>query len=77
MKNPHLVASEIIKLFLYSNKKALEDFYGFKIDENLDSYEVMLLIGQERKFLLKGGITDENRTSMQIIRDWQKGKLRI
>ena len=77
LKNPHLVASEIIKLFLYSNKKALEDFYGFKIDENLDSYEVMLLIGQERKFLLKGGITDENRTSMQIIRDWQKGKLRI
>jgi hypothetical protein len=77
LKNPSLVASEIIKMFQESNKKALEDFYRFKIDENWDSYEIMLRIGQERKFLLKGGITDEHRTAMQIIRDWQTGKLRI
>lgn len=77
LKNPSLVASEIIKMFLVSNKKALEDFYRLKIDENWDSYEIMLQIGQERKFLLKGGITDEHRTAMQIIRDWQTGKLRI
>jgi len=77
LKNPELVASEIIKMFQESNKKALEDFYKFKIDENWDSYEIMLRIGQERKFLLKGGITDEHRTAMQIIRDWQTGKLRI
>jgi len=60
-----------------SNKKALEDFYGFSVEENMDSYEIMLKIGQKRKFLLKGGLTDEHRTAMQIIRDWQKGKLRI
>jgi len=26
---------------------------------------------------LKGGIVDENRTAMQIIRDWQRGKIII
>jgi len=77
LKHPERVACEIIKIFLVSNKKALRDFYGFEIEEGLDAYEIMLRIGQARKFLLKGGITDEHRTSMQIIRDWQKGKMRI
>jgi len=77
LKNPSLVASEIIKIFLVSNKKALEDFYKIKIENNGDSYEILLQIGQERKFLLKGGITDEHRTAMQIVRDWQTGKLKI
>jgi len=64
-------------MFLMSNKKALEDFYGLEIDEKWDSYEIILQIGLRRKFLLKGGIADEHRAAMQIIRDWQKGKLRI
>lgn len=79
MRNPELVACRIIEMILESNRNALEDFYGIKLDEEAgwDSYEIMLEIGQERKFLLKGGITDEHRTAMQIIRDWQRGKLRI
>ncbi len=77
LKNPELAAFEIIKMFLMSNKKALEDFYGLEIDEKWDSYEIILQIGLRRKFLLKGGIADEHRAAMQIIRDWQKGKLRI
>jgi hypothetical protein len=79
MKNPELVACEIIKMFLESNKKRLEEFYGVNIEEEegWDTYEIMLSIGQARKFLMKGGITDEHRTAMQIIRDWQTGRLRI
>lgn len=78
VKNPELLACEIIKMFLESNMRALEDFYGIKLsEESWDAYEIMLQIGQERKFLMKGGITDERRTALQIIRDWQNGKLRI
>jgi ribosome biogenesis GTPase A len=34
-------------------------------------------IGQEKKLLLKGGIPDEHRVAIQIIRDWQRGKLKV
>jgi len=79
MKNPELVACRIIEMILESNRNALEDFYNIKLDEEKgwDSYEIMLQIGQERKMLMKGGITDEHRTAIQIIRDWQTGKLRL
>jgi ribosome biogenesis GTPase A len=79
LKNPEMLACEIIKMFLESNRNALEDFYKIKLDEEegWDSYEIMLSIGQARNMILKGGVTDEHRTAMQIIRDWQTGKLRI
>ncbi len=78
VKNPELLACEIIKMFLASNWRGLEDFYKIRIDEEEpDSYEIMLDIGKARKFLLKGGVIDERRTALQIIRDWQNGKLRI
>ena len=78
IKRPDRLACAIIEMFLASNWRALEDFYKIKIDEVApDSYEIMLQIGQQRKFLLKGGITDESRTALQIIRDWQTGKLKI
>lgn len=79
MKNPELVACRIIEFILESNRNALEHFYHIKLDEEAgwDSYEIMLQIGQERKMLMKGGITDEHRAAIQIIRDWQTGKLKL
>lgn len=77
LKSPELVACKIIEMLIESNKKSLEKNYGIKIDGKKDSYDLMLEIGEKRKFLIKGGVIDENRTAVQIIRDWQKGKLRI
>lgn len=79
LRNPELVACEIIKIILQNDKRVLESFYGVKLEEEADwdAYEIMLQIGQERKMLLKGGITDEHRIAMQIIRDWQTGKIRL
>lgn len=78
LKNPELVACRIIERVLESNRNAIEDFYHIKIDEEMpDSYEILLQIGQQRKFLLKGGVADEHRAAMQVVRDWQTGKLRI
>ncbi len=77
LKSPELVACKIIEMLTENNKKSLESLYGVKIDGKKDSYDVMLEIGEKRKFLSKGGVIDENRTAVQIIRDWQKGKLRL
>ena len=79
LKNPELLACKIIEMFLESNKLALEKFYNLKLEEEAewDSYEIMLQIGQEKKMLMKGGVTDERRTALQIIRDWQRGHIQI
>jgi len=76
MKNPESVACEIIDHCIKKNKKAFEEFYGIKV-ETEDKYQVMLQVGSKRKFLLKKGEIDEKRTAIHIIRDWQKGILKI
>lgn len=75
LKKSEHVAFAIIKNFVDRNKKALEDFYKIKAEGDED--DILLAIGRKRGFLAKGGEVDENRTILQIIRDWQKGKLRI
>ncbi len=77
LKNPEKVACEIIDKIRKINKKALEEYYGFEIDDSTDAYEILMKIGQEKKLLLKGGISDEHRVAIQIIRDWQRGKLKV
>ena len=74
IKNLDLVANKIISLF--NDKKPLEEFYKIKnISENTE--EIISQIGKSRGFLKKYGEIDENRTFIQIIRDWQSGKLRL
>lgn len=76
LKEPESVATTIIKLIIDHNPKKLEDFYKFKI-ENKDEYEILLQIGKAKNLLKKGGLVEEHRTAMMIIKDWQTGKLRI
>lgn len=75
LRNPDKVAWEILGFIVKKNKKALESFYGISSDGEV--YEILLEIGKKRGFLLKGGVIDERRTAIQIILDWQRGKLRI
>lgn len=74
--NPEKVASRIISLFLIKNPKRLQEYFKLS-DEQMKnhSYEIMVEIGRKRGFLSKGGIVDETKTAIQIIREWQKGKL--
>lgn len=74
LKNPELVATEIIKIFVNSGLSKLEKFYEFQA-EGADEYEIMLQIGRAKKLLKKGNEVEENRTAMMIIRDWQSGRL--
>lgn len=75
IKNPELVALQILTLVLQKSKKRAEVHY--KIELKDEPMEALLQIGQRRGFLSKGGIVDETRTSINIIQDWQRGKLRL
>ena len=76
LKDPELVAQNIIKLFLQNNKKSFEKFYNIPLDTE-DLQEIIEIIGKRKSYLLKGGKIDEHRTTNTIIRDWQQGRLRL
>jgi len=77
LKEPELVAHAVIKLFLQKNKKAFEDFYKVKVDELKDVDDIVKGITLKKGFLVKGGKPDKHRFVMQVVRDWQNGKLRL
>ncbi|MBX4196223.1 50S ribosome-binding GTPase [Candidatus Pacearchaeota archaeon] len=76
LRNPELVAAEIIEYVCERDRKALERYVGGVL-EGEDSDELLFNIGMKKGYLVKGGKVDERRTALQIIRDWQKGKLKI
>jgi ribosome biogenesis GTPase A len=76
LKHPDIVAHAIIELFMKSNKKRFEEFYNINLEKE-NSYDVVNTIALRRRFLLKAGELDENKTCQLIIRDWQEGKLRL
>jgi ribosome biogenesis GTPase A len=55
----------------------LKECYGIESTLLKDEQTLVEEIGKKRGYLKKGGIVDEKKTCIQIIRDWQKGKLRI
>lgn len=75
LRNLDRVVFALLKRFIHVRKESLEKSYNIEIKEGMDEYEVLLEIGKSRKYLLKGGIVDENRTMYTIMRDWQAGKL--
>lgn len=76
VKNAELHALNIINMFLIKDKERLKEFYKLGQLSN-EPYEILLQIGKKRNFLKKKGEIDEDRTARTIIREWQKGKLRI
>ena len=75
IKDPSIVAHALIKLFLKNNPKNFNEFYGIEINEDVD--DVIEQIGKKKSYLLKGNNVDEFRTSSDIIRDWQSGRLKL
>lgn len=76
LHNPEKVAFEVIQMFIDEKSQGLEEYYGIKIgDEDVDI--VLENIGRKRNFLKKGGVVDIKRTAIQVIQDWQRGKIKI
>ncbi len=74
LRNAERVGLEIIKMFFNYDKKVLEDLYGIEI---MDSDNALEEIGKKKGLLLKGGVVDVQRAAMQVLRDWQKGRLKF
>ena len=75
LKDPYKVASDLLRMYLKKDKATLEKFYNLKFSDDIE--EIFEAIGRKRGYLSKGGIVDENKTAINIIRDWQKGKIKI
>ncbi len=74
IKNLELVAYKIIDLL--PNKNRILEYYEIK-EKAEDNEEIIRLIGVKKGFIKKHGEIEENRVAIQIIRDWQRGNLRL
>jgi ribosome biogenesis GTPase A len=80
LKEPDVAAAKIIELFIKNNNIAkIEEFYNIKVsEENLENpYAIIEEIAKKKNILKKHGLPDEDRMSIDILRVWQKGKLRL
>lgn len=76
LTDPEVVAAEVIKEVLTRKRKNIEDLYKITI-KTRDPMEIIEQIGRRRGHLKKGGVVEEKKTSIMIISDWQRGKLKL
>ena len=69
------IFGRIFNLWDPEDKKAFEEFYKIKLGDGDDAEEIINKIAEKKSYLLKGGRFDEHRTFMEVVRDWQQGRL--
>ena len=77
ISDPIKVALEIIEIVCEKDKSSLEKRYNIKIEDKIESYNILEEIARKRGFLKKGGEIDETKTSIIIVKDWQQGKIML
>lgn len=71
IKEPDIVVSKIIK----DHQEALEKHYD--IDTQGDAEILIEELGKRKGFLKKGGVVDDDKTARFILKEWQKGEIKI
>ena len=71
IRDPEMVVTGLME----SHAKEIEKYYG--IHAGGDAEVLIENLGRKKRFLKKGGLVDEDRAAKFIIRDWQKGRIRI
>lgn len=66
---------EFIKDIINLDKTILEKRYNIKIEKQDEPVDILEKIGYSRKFLIKGGEIDYDRTSFTLLDEFRKGKL--
>jgi len=74
IRNPEKVAIRIIEFLMKKDKGLLKKYYKASGET---AYEVFEDIGHKMGYLVKGGGVDENRVSIKVIDDWQKGRIML
>jgi ribosome biogenesis GTPase A len=82
LKDPEAVAAKIIELFIQNDKlDRIERFYNFKLSEEIKNEKNACMILESlsiaKHHLKKGGLPDDTRTSLNLIKDWQTGRLAL
>ncbi|MDP1728676.1 MAG: GTPase, partial [archaeon] len=85
MKDPETVAGKIIEMFVKKGRlDKLEKYYNFKTKEEIKAdgkdanpYLILEQISFARNHLKKGGVADEKRTAINIVKEWQTGKIKL
>jgi ribosome biogenesis GTPase A len=90
IKNPEKVAVRIIehlikrgvKIYGIGASRGNRKYTGAAMGnggngDKMDAYEIFEEIGRKKGYLIKGGEVDENRISIKVIDDWQKGKISL
>ncbi len=70
VKDPDLIINELFKKY----KSVLENYYGIHAES---SDELIEKVGTKKNFLKKGGKINEDKASREILREWQKGMIKI
>ncbi len=82
-KNPNQIsdaeycAEKLIQLLLQDNAKELEKVYGVKISSEINTEKILEEIALKKNKLIKGGLPDIQNASIQVLMDYQKGKLKL
>ncbi|MBQ8458534.1 ribosome biogenesis GTPase YlqF [bacterium] len=66
-----IVAQELLDMLNDEQAKIFREFYKLPVDKELNIDNISL----ERNWLLTGGSTDRERTSVYILRDFREGKI--
>ncbi len=66
-----IVAQELLDVLNEKQAKAFREYYKLSDDKELNVDNISL----ERNWLLTGGSTDKERTSVYILRDFREGKI--
>ncbi|MCX8163330.1 MAG: 50S ribosome-binding GTPase [Candidatus Micrarchaeota archaeon] len=76
IKNPHKIALKIIKKFFETGKEE-NLFKNFKIEKTTDFEKIIEQIAKKRGLYLKGGELNIEEACKILIREWQKGKIKL
>ena len=71
VKNPEVVVSDLMKEY----PMVFENFYS--VSAGGDSETLIEELGRKKGFLNKGNVVDEDKTARHVIKDWQRGKIKI
>ena len=71
VKEPEMILDKLMKEY----SKQMEKFYGICADG--DTEVLIEKLGRQKKFLAKGGIVDVDKTARLVLRDWQRGRIRV
>lgn len=69
------LAFDFIKEMIDIDKKAIEDRYNIVIEDDMETIEILDMICDARKFVLKGGDLDYDRCCKAIITDFKQGRM--